>query len=56
MRVLILAPFTEEALSDLQNVGIETVHESWLETDELQDPEVLGPRLARERRLMLRRD
>ena len=45
MRALILAPFAEESLIELKNAGIDTVHESWLETDELKDPEELGLRL-----------
>lgn len=48
MRALILAPFSTESLSDLSTHGIEAVHESWLETDELQDPEELGRRLHKE--------
>lgn len=48
MRALILAPFAEESLIELENAGIDTVHESWLETDELKDPEELGLRLHRE--------
>ena len=42
---MILAPFAEESLIELKNAGIDTVHESWLETDELKDPEELGLRL-----------
>jgi phosphoglycerate dehydrogenase-like enzyme len=49
MRALILAPFAEESLTKLKNAGIDAVHESWLETGELQDPEKLGTRLDRER-------
>ncbi len=48
MRALILAPFTDQALKELNENGIETVHESWLESEELQDPEQLGARLAKE--------
>jgi D-3-phosphoglycerate dehydrogenase len=45
MRVLILAPFSEESLTRLGDAGITAVHESWLESGELQDPELLGARL-----------
>ena len=48
MRALILAPFAIESLTELNNAGIETVHESWLDTGELQDPEELGSRLESE--------
>ncbi len=48
MRALILAPFTNHSLLELNSVGIKTVHESWLETNELQDPELLGQRLQNE--------
>jgi len=46
MRVLILAPFTEDSIGRLNSKGIEVVHESWLESGELQDPEALGERIA----------
>jgi phosphoglycerate dehydrogenase-like enzyme len=48
MRALILAPFAQESLSELENAGIEPVVESWLDSGELQDPEALGARLDRE--------
>ncbi|MDA0232054.1 MAG: NAD(P)-dependent oxidoreductase [Chloroflexi bacterium] len=48
MRALILAPFAEASLSELKNAGIEPVHESWLESGDLHDPEELGHRLERE--------
>ena len=48
MRALILAPFAEESLAALRDAGIETVHESWLESGELRDPEELGARIAAE--------
>jgi D-3-phosphoglycerate dehydrogenase len=48
MRVLILAPFAEHILAELHDAGVETVHENWLDSGELQDPEQLGARLARE--------
>jgi len=47
MRVLILAPFSAGALARLREPA-EAVHESWLETGALQDPEELGARLDRE--------
>lgn len=48
MRALILAPFAKEALDTLRDSGIETVHESWLDSGDLQDPEELGARIAAE--------
>lgn len=48
MHALILAPFSIESLVELEHAGIDTIHESWLETDKLQDPEELGARLNRE--------
>ena len=45
MRVLILAPFAEESLARLQAAGITAVHENWLDSGDLQDPELLGTRL-----------
>jgi D-3-phosphoglycerate dehydrogenase len=48
MRVLILAPFAEESLARLTAAGITPVHESWLESGELQDPKLLGERIASE--------
>ncbi len=48
MRALILAPFTPESLLELEAAGIGAVHESWLESGELQDPEQLGRRLLNE--------
>ncbi len=48
MRALILAPFSEQSISDLKAAGIDTVHNSWLESEELQDPLDLGMRLDRE--------
>ena len=47
MRVLILAPFSGGALARLRE-SAEAVHESWLATGVLQDPEELGARLERE--------
>lgn len=47
MRVLILAPFSPLALARLRE-SAKAVHESWLETRVLQDPEFLGARLERE--------
>lgn len=35
MRVLITAPFTESGLQELQSVGLEVDHRSWLETGKL---------------------
>jgi phosphoglycerate dehydrogenase-like enzyme len=49
MRVLILAPFAEESLARLKRAGIMPVHENWLESGELQDPELLGERGDEER-------
>lgn len=48
MRALILAPFAKQSLQELNECGFETVHESWLDSDELQDPEELGHRLYAE--------
>lgn len=48
MRVLVLAPFSTPAIAELQAAGVEVVHEDWLETGTLQDPEELGTRLARD--------
>ncbi len=48
MRALILAPFSKHALHDLESAGIATVHESWLESNELQDPAELGERINQE--------
>ncbi len=49
MRALILAPFSRESLDRLAASGIDVVHESWLESGELQDPEQLGARIASEK-------
>ena len=48
MRVLVLAPFSSSAIAKLQAKGVEVVHENWLQTGTLQDPEELGARLARD--------
>lgn len=48
MRALILAPFAQQSLLELNAAGISTVHESWLDSNELQDPEQLGQRLKKE--------
>ena len=48
MRVLILAPFAGESIDRLASNGVEVIHESWLESGELQDPEALGIRLESE--------
>lgn len=47
MRVLILAPFTKESLSVLNNFA-EFVHEDWCETGTIWDPRDLGKRLESE--------
>lgn len=47
LRVLILAPFSEDGINALNAFG-ETVHEDWRDTDVMWDPEELGARLARE--------
>lgn len=47
MRALILAPFSDLYLRRLRR-SCDVVHESWLETNRLQDPDALGERLARE--------
>lgn len=47
LRALILAPFSAPQLARLRK-RIEVVYESWLDTNVLQDPEVLGARLHRE--------
>jgi D-3-phosphoglycerate dehydrogenase len=47
VRTLILAPFSEEALARLRR-RVDVVHESWLETRRLQDPDELGVRLRAE--------
>ncbi len=47
MKALILAPFDALCLQELQN-RIEVIHESWLETKRLYDPEDLADRLHRE--------
>ena len=44
MRVLVLAPFSSESLEELREEA-EVIHESWLETGVIQDPEELGERL-----------
>jgi D-3-phosphoglycerate dehydrogenase len=44
MRALILAPFSEYYLARLRG-KLDVVHESWLDTGVLQDPEELGRRL-----------
>ncbi len=47
MRVLLLAPFAEEPLDELRHEA-DVVHESWLDTGVLQDPEMLGARLRKD--------
>ena len=47
MRALILAPFSDRYLARLRRT-CDATHESWLETNRLQDPDELGARLARE--------
>lgn len=49
MRALVLAPFSAPAIAELQAAGVEVVHEDWLKTRTLQDPEELGARLSRDR-------
>ena len=49
MRVLVLAPFSAPAIAELHAAGVEVVHEDWLQTGTLQDPEELGARLAGDR-------
>ena len=48
MRALLLAPFSEQAIAELVAAGIEVVHEDWLQTGTLQDPEELGARISRD--------
>jgi phosphoglycerate dehydrogenase-like enzyme len=48
MRSLILAPFSDDCLARLRQRG-DVIHESWLDTGKLYDPEALGARLAAER-------
>ena len=43
-----LAPFTEQAIAELVAAGVDVVHEDWLETGTMQDPEELGARLSRD--------
>ena len=45
---LVLAPFDAAGLDRLRAAGLAVTYESWLDTGELQDPEVLGRRLAAE--------
>ncbi|MBI4299774.1 MAG: hypothetical protein HY677_01460 [Chloroflexi bacterium] len=47
MKALILAPFSSEGLARLRG-RMEVVHESWMETQRLYDPEELGQRLGAE--------
>jgi D-3-phosphoglycerate dehydrogenase len=47
MRALILAPFSVHQLERLRARG-DVVHESWLDTNRLQDPEQLGARIRDE--------
>jgi D-3-phosphoglycerate dehydrogenase len=47
VRALILAPFSGTYLARLRR-SIDVVHESWIETNTLQDPDALGTRLAAE--------
>ena len=49
MRALVLAPFSAPEIAELQAAGVDVVHEDWLETGTLQDPEELGVRLASDR-------
>lgn len=49
MRALVLAPFSEPVIADLHAAGVEVVHEDWLQTGILQDPEELGARISRDR-------
>ena len=44
-----LAPFSAPEIAELQAAGVDVVHEDWLETGTLQDPEELGVRIARDR-------
>ena len=44
MRVMVLAPFAEASLAELRDEA-DVVHESWLDTGKVQDPEELGLRL-----------
>ena len=46
-RALILAPFSETQLARLRS-RVDVSYESWMETRELRDPEVLGARLHEE--------
>ena len=48
MRALLLAPFSEQAIAELVAAGVEVVHEDWLQTGTLQDPEELGARISKE--------
>ena len=45
---LVLAPFDAAGLDRLRAAGLAVTYESWLDTGELHDPEVLGRRLAAE--------
>lgn len=47
MKALVLAPFHPDSLARLRQHG-EVVHESWLDTGALADPEELGARLSAE--------
>ena len=49
MRALVLAPFSAPAIAELQAAGVDVVHEDWLETGTMQDPEELGARLKGDR-------
>ncbi len=48
MRVLILAPFSQRWFDRLSR-RVDVVHESWLDTNRIHDPEELGVRCAAER-------
>ena len=48
MRALLLAPFSDQAIAELVAAGVEVVHEDWLQTGTLQDPEELGARISRD--------
>lgn len=48
MRALILAPFAQESLDTLAAAGFECTHENWLDSGDLQDPEELGARIAKD--------
>lgn len=48
MRALILAPFAAAQLARLGARGVAVVHESWLDTRRIWDPEELGVRLHRD--------